>query len=236
MGSIFSGAIEYNYVMNSLTLFAQDGVEPLNEISVLSWYIDACGPFFALVFVLISIVFITLTIMNWLAISRNAIVPPEMIEQFHEKWEAKEYQEAYEIAKSSDSSLGKILAVGLVKMSDNVAAAEQAMTDAAEEEVLALENRLGHLGTIASVSPLVGLLGTVWGMIDAFSVIARTGGAAQASELAGGISQALVTTQIGLLIAIPALVLFEVFKPRLARFVLELNVQMEYVLERFKQN
>jgi len=222
--------------MNSLILFAQDGVEPIREISWLGWYLDACGLFFGAVFVLISIVFVTLTIMNWLAISRKAIVPPEMIEQFQEKWEAKAYQEAYEIAKSSDSSLGKILALGLVKMSDNVAAAEQAMTDAAEEEVMVLENRLGYLGTIASVSPMVGLLGTVWGMIEVFSVIARTGGAAQASELAGGISRALVTTQIGLLIAIPALVLFEVFNPRLAQFVLELDVQMKYVVERFKQN
>jgi len=228
--------MEYNYVMNSLILFAQGGVEPAPEISLLYWYITACGPFFGPLFVLISIVFVTLVIMNWLAISRNAIVPPEMIEQFHEKWEAKEYQEAYEIAKNSDSALGKIFAAGLVKMSDNVAAAEQAMKDAAEEEVMVLENRLGYLGTIASVSPMVGLLGTVWGMIEAFSVIARTGGAAQASELAGGISTALVTTEIGLLIAIPALVFFEVFKPRLARLVLELNIQMEYVLERFKQN
>jgi biopolymer transport protein ExbB len=66
-------------------------------------------------------------------------------------------------------------------------------------------------------------------------VIARTG-APQASELAKGISLALVTTQIGLLIAIPALVLFEVFKTRLARFVLELSFQMENVLKQFKQN
>jgi biopolymer transport protein ExbB len=222
--------------MNSLILFAQNGVEPISEISWLGWYFEACGPFFAAVFILISIVFVTLTIMNWLAISRNAIVSPVMIEQFHEKWDDKEYQEAYEIAKESDSSLGKILATGLIKMSDNVSAAEQAMNDAAEEEVLILENRLGYLGTIASVSPLVGLLGTVWGMIQAFSVIAKTGGAAKASDLAHGISQALVTTQIGLLIAIPALALFEVFKPRLARFVLELNVQMERILEQLKQN
>jgi len=222
--------------MESLILFAQNGVEPASEISYLYWYIDACGPFFGPVFVLISIVFVTLAIMNWLAISRNAIAPPAMIEEFHEKWEAKEYQEAYEIAKNSDSALGKILAVGLVKMSDNVAAAEQAMNDATEEEVMILENRLGYLGTIATVSPLVGLLGTVWGMIDAFQVIARTGGVANASDLAGGISLALVTTQVALLIAILALVFFEAFKPRLAQLILELNVHMEDVLKRFKQN
>ena len=216
--------------MNSMILFAE-----ADSTSVLSSYISACGPFFGPLFVLISIVFVTLTIMNWLAISRNAIVPPEMIEQFHEKLKAKEFQEAYEVAKNSDSVLGRILSVGLVNMSDNVAAAEQAMTDAAEEEVMALEHRLSYLGTIASVSPMVGLLGTVWGMVKAFSVIAKSG-VPQASDLADGIAQALVTTQIGLLIAIPALVLFEIFKNRLARFVLELGFQTENMLKQFKQN
>ena len=222
--------------MNSLILFAQAGVEPANEVSWLYWYMDACGLFFGPLFVLISIVFVTLTIMNWLAISRNAIVPPEMIEQFQEKMASKEYQEAYEIAKNSDSTLGRILSVGLIKMSDNVAVAEQAMNDAAEEEIMTLEHRLSYLGTIASVSPMVGLLGTVWGMIDAFKVIAFSGGPPQASALAGGISLALVTTQIGLLIAIPALVLFEIFKNRLARFLLECSTQTENVLKQFKQN
>jgi biopolymer transport protein ExbB len=224
----------YNHGMNSL-IFAQAEAATVSETSFLLYYITACGPLFGTLFVLISIVFVTLTIMNWLAISRNAIVPPEMIEQFQAKLAAKEYQEAYEIAKNSDSSLGKILAVGLVKMSDGFAAAEQTMNDAAEEEVMRLEHRLSYLGTIASVSPMVGLLGTVWGMIDAFSVIAR-GGPPQASELAGGISLALVTTQIGLLIAIPALVLFEVFKNRLAQFILEFYVQLENSLKQFKQN
>ena len=221
--------------MNSLILFAQGGGEPVNEVSYLHSYFTACGPYFGTLFVLISIVFVTLTIMNWLAISRNAIVPAEMIEQFHEKWETKEYQEAYEIAKSSDSSLGKVLTVSLVKMSDGAAAVKQAMSDATEEEVMTLEHRLSYLGTIASVSPMVGLLGTVWGMIKAFSVIAQTG-APQPSKLADGISTALVTTEIGLIIAIPALVLFEVFKNRLARLVLELNVQTENIVKHFKHN
>jgi biopolymer transport protein ExbB len=217
--------------MSSLILFAAE-TEPGG--SLLVWYLTACGPFFGLLFVLISIVFVTLTIMNWLAISRNAIVPTAMLEQFHEKLAAKEYQEAYEIAKNSDSTLGKILAAGLVKMSDNVTAAEQTMTDTAEEEIMTLEHRLSYLGTIASVAPMVGLLGTVWGMTATFSVIAQTG-VPQASEIAKGIALALVTTQIGLLIAIPALVLFEIFKNRLARFVLELSIQTDNVLNLFKK-
>ena len=218
--------------MYSFILFAQ--AESVDNTSLLYWYVTAAGWFFGPLFVLISIVFVTLAIMNWLAISRNAIVPPEMIEQFHEKLKAKEYQEAYEIAKDSDSVLGRILAVGLVKMSENVAAAEQAMTDAAEEEVLRLENRLSYLGIIASVTPMVGLLGTVWGMIEAFQVIALSGAQPNAKDLADGISLALVTTQFALMIAIPALAFFEVFKTRLAQFAFELGIQTESILKQFK--
>ena len=229
-----SSIIGYTLAMN-LLIFAQAGAEPVSDPSLLMWYMTACGPFFGPLFVLLSIVFVTLAIMNWLAVSRNAIIPPEMIEQFREKWEAKEYQDAYDIAQKSDSSLGKIWAAGLVELSKNTDTVEQVMHDTAEEEIMVLEHRLGYLGTIASVSPMIGLLGTVWGMVDAFSVIAKTG-APQASELAKGISLALVTTQIGLLIAIPAMVLFEILKTRLARLVLELSFQLENALKQFKQN
>ena len=221
--------------MNSLILFAQTGVADATEVkgSLLSWYLNACGPIFAITFFIVSIVFVTLVIMNWLAISRNAIAPTDMIEQFNTKLDAKEYQEAYEIARSSDSVLGRIFSVGLVKMTTDVSAAKQIMNDTAEEELMRLEHRLGYVGTIASVSPMIGLLGTVWGMVDAFGVIAVSGGT-DPKLLSRAISLALVTTQIGLVIAIPALVFFEVFKNRLARFVLELNVQLEHMQNRFK--
>ena len=223
----------YNHTMNSLIFFAQAaGAEPGGG-NLLTWYFNACGPF-APVFILLSIVFVTLAIMNWLAISRNAVAPPAMIEQFQTKLENKEYQEAYELAKESDSLFGRIFAAGLVKMSGDFASAKQAMDDTAEEEVMRLEHRLSYLGTIASVAPMLGLLGTVWGMIKAFKVIA-VGGPPQAGPLAEGIALALVTTQIGLMIAIPALILFEVFKNRLARFILELDVQTENSLKQFKQ-
>ena len=216
--------------MNSLILFAQADVEAGVRESLLYFYIDSCGLLFGSLFVFVSIAFVTFAIMNWLAITRNAIAPIEMTEQLLGKLEAKEYQEAYDIAKESDSVLGTVLAVGLIKVSDGAAAAEQAMNDAIEEEVMRLEHRLSYLGLIASVSPMLGLLGTVFGMVDAFSVLAQTG-VPVASELARGISRALVTTQIGLLIAIPALVLFEIFKNRLALLVLELDSQTAQVLK-----
>ena len=229
--------------MESLIFFAQAPIGEPESQNVLMLYFNACG-WFGPVFIVLSIVFVTLTIMNWLAISRNAIAPPEMIEQFQTKLENKEYQEAYELAKESDSLFGRIFAVGLVAMSNgsgsngsgsnDFTAAKQAMDDTAEEEVLRLEHRLSYLGTIASIAPMIGLLGTVYGMIQAFDVIAQ-GGPPQGDKIAGAISLALVTTQIGLMIAIPALLLFEVFKNRLTRFILELNIQVENSLRQFRK-
>jgi len=221
--------------MDTLIFFAQIASTEPGSQNVLMWYIKACGWYFGPTFLILSIVFVTLTIMNWLAISRNAIAPPEMIEQFQTKLENKEYQEAYELAKESDSLFGRVFAVGLVAMSDDFAAGKQAMDDAAEEEVLRLEHRLSYLGTIASIAPMIGLLGTVYGMIMAFTVIADSVITPPPRDLAGGISLALVTTQIGLMIAIPALILFEVFKNRLTRFVLEFNIQMENSLKHFRK-
>ncbi|GHT44881.1 tolQ protein [Planctomycetales bacterium] len=219
-------------------LFAQvvQGAANPNSESLLFWYFSACGIFFGPLFILISIVFVTLTVMNWLAISRNGIAPKIMLDEFDKHCEAKEYQNAYEVALHSDSALGRILAAGLAKLSKGFKIAEQAMNDAAEAEIMALEHRLSHLGTIATVSPMVGLLGTVWGMVDAFSVIARSGAAPNASELASGISLALVTTQVGLLIAIPALILFEILKNRLARLILEMTVEVDNRMERFSHH
>ncbi len=82
---------------------------------------------------------------------------------------------------------------------------------------------------------MIGLLGTVFGMVASFSVIAHSAAAPQASELAKGISTALVTTQMGLLIAIPAIIIYEFFRNKLALLVHEMTVQTETLMGRFKK-
>ena len=81
---------------------------------------------------------------------------------------------------------------------------------------------------------MIGLLGTVYGMVESFNVIARSPSAPQASELAGGISTALITTEVGLFIAVPAIICYEYLRNKLALLVLELNVQTENLMSRFK--
>ena len=98
-----------------------------------------------------------------------------------------------------------------------------------------LEHRLSYMALIGTLSPMVGLFGTVHGMIKAFSVIATAGATPKASELAMGISTALLTTLIGLAIAIPALAAFNILKNRIARLVLEVGILSEGLMSRFEK-
>ena len=209
---------------------------PLAGESYLVWYLTAMGPLFAPTFGFISIVFVTLAVMNFMVIQREKMMPQATMERFKQLLNEKKFQEAYEVMKASDSSLGKIISTGLARLSSGYDTAVQAMSVAAEEEIMRFEQRLGYIATIASISPLVGLLGTVFGMVDSFQVIARSGQTPQASQLAAGISLALVTTQVGLLIAIPALVVYEYLRNQLALLVLELSVQTDTLMARFKKS
>lgn len=108
------------------------------------------------------------------------------------------------------SELGKILAAGLSNSRHGREVMKDSMQEAASEVVHSLEQYLGALGTIAAVTPLLGLLGTVFGMISVFTTITLQG-TGNAGALAGGISQALVTTAAGLCVAIPAMVAHRYF-------------------------
>ncbi|MDR2440174.1 MAG: MotA/TolQ/ExbB proton channel family protein [Planctomycetaceae bacterium] len=252
----FSGLISISPVSLISSLEAQDGEEneaenneadksdaaedaeltPEEEISqdsYLFWYLKALG-LFAPVFAVTSICFVMLVVMNWMSINRNNIMPQTVIDTFKQQLDEQNFQEAYETAHTSDSPQGKILAAGLAKMQSGYEAAQQSMTDVAEEEIMRLEQKLGWIAMIAGIAPMLGLLGTVFGMVDSFNVIARSGTAPQASELAEGISTALITTQVGLLIAIPAMIIYEFLRNKLALLVLELTVQTENLMNRFK--
>ncbi|MBN1908236.1 MAG: MotA/TolQ/ExbB proton channel family protein, partial [Pirellulales bacterium] len=98
-----------------------------------------------------------------------------------------------------------------------------------------LEHRLSYIALIGTISPMFGLLGTVHGMVDSFYEIATAGATPKASELAGGISKALLTTLIGLMIAIPAIAAFGILRNRIARLVLEAGILSEDLMSRFSK-
>jgi biopolymer transport protein ExbB len=208
--------------------------QTLAQKSMLRFYYDALGPFYTIVFLGISFALVAVVVMNILAARRDSIVPVQLVEGFEAHLNEKRYQEAYEMAKNDESFLGKVLSAGLAKLSAGYPQAVEAMQEVGEEENMKLEHRLSYIALIGTISPMVGLLGTVDGMVASFTVIASSPTTPKPSELAQGISTALITTLIGLWLAIPAILVYGILKNRLARLVLEVGILSEGLMSRFQ--
>lgn len=209
-------------------------LERLKNETLLAYYYRALGLFYTIVFLAMSFVFVALVILNGLALRKQAIMPDGLVQNFEAALNEKNYQGAFEMAKSDESFLGAILAAGMGKLQQGYEAAEEAMNEAGADESMKLEHRLSYIALIGSIAPMVGLLGTVDGMILSFRVIEQSGTTPDPGELAGGISTALITTIVGLFLAIPAIIGFGVYKNILARLLYDVGAVAEGLMGRFQ--
>jgi biopolymer transport protein ExbB len=209
----------------------------VEEISYLSWAFDSLGWFFGLVFVGLSFTLVALFVMNLLTARRENVIPSDLVTGFEQHLDAKQFQEAYDLARGDESFLGQVLTAGLARASSGgYSQAIEAMQEVGEEENMRLEHQLSYLALIGTLSPMIGLLGTVYGMIDSFKLIANTAtGAPDPQALAQGISTALFTTLVGLTLAIPALAAYNLLRNRVARLVLEVGIVSEGLMSRFQK-
>ncbi len=208
--------------------------ESKKPVTALSWLIDALG-IYLVVFLLISVALVSLMIMNFLAVRRSVVCPPDLIDAFQVHLDEKQYQEAYELAKADESFLGNVLAAGLSKVSSSYKHSVAAMQDVGAEENMKLDHRASYLALIGTLAPMIGLLGTVDGMIRSFYTIATAGTSPDANKLAEGISTALLTTLVGLLIAIPAIAAYNIFKNMIQKLVLDVGITSDNLMGRFEK-
>jgi len=212
---------------------AVDADAPPTE-SQLKFFYRALGVRYVVAFLFLSFTFVALIVMNVLTLRRSSIVPLQLVEAFDACLNEKKYQEAYELAKNDDSFLGHVLSAGLGKLQSGYQQAIEAMQEVGEEETMKLEHRLGYIALIGTISPMVGLLGTVDGMVASFEVIAKSSAQPKPSELAAGIQMALITTLVGLWLAIPAIAIFGIMRNRMARLTLEVGILSEGLMSRFQ--
>lgn len=206
---------------------------PVQSRSFLAYIARACGWFWGPAFLLVSFILVALIMMNMLQVRRDVLLPSTFVEEFEQKLNAKDFQGAYEFARADESFVGRVLAAGMGRLSRGYPEAVEGMQEAGEDENMALEHRLSYVAMIGSIAPMMGLMGTVQGMISSFDKIALSVVAPKPSELADGISTALVTTLIGLLLAIPAMVFHGILKNRIQRLVLEIGMVSEGLMGRF---
>ena len=218
------------------TALSQEPANPAQaDATLLGWLVEALGLGYILIFMALSFILVALFIMNILSLRRTSVCPPELVEGFEAHLDQKQYQEAYELSKTDESFLGNVLSSGLARLSTSYEHAVNAMMEVGAEEQMKLEHQLSYLALIGTLSPMIGLFGTVHGMISSFYTIATAGATPDPSKLAGGISTALLTTLMGLGIAIPAIAGYNILKNRVQRLVMEVGTTSENLMGRFEK-
>ena len=212
---------------------AEEESEPEGQ-SYLAFLAAALGPKYIVIFLLLSFGLVALLVMCFLQFRKQVLIPPALSQAFEQHLEQKQFQEAYELAKNDDSYLGHVLAAGMGKLQAGYPAAVEAMQAAEGEQAMKLEHKISYVSLVGALAPMFGLLGTVDGMVAAFMLIAQQDTAPKPSELAVGISQALVTTLIGLWLAIPAIACYGLLKNWLQRFNMEVDDESMRLMSRFQ--
>lgn len=187
------------------------------------------------VIVALSLVMLALVFEHILTIRRSNLIPRGMAEDIQRLIQAGQFKTAEERCRASSSLLGYFLGAGLSEIELGYVAAEKAMEDAAAEQSARLMRKIEYLSMISTVAPMLGLMGTVWGMILAFMEFERKANP-QVSELAPGIYKALVTTLFGLIVAIPAISAFGFFRNRIDELVAQTALTAEQVFAEYKRS
>lgn len=198
------------------------------------WQLLEAGGTIGWIIMALSVAMIALIVEHLLTIRRSTLMPVQLAEEVHRLISQGNIKQSEQQCKLQPSFLAYVLASGLAESSLGYAAVEKAMEDASQQQAARLYRKLEYFTVIGTIAPMLGLLGTVWGMILAFMEF-EVKANPQVSELAPGIYRALVTTLQGLCVAIPALAAYAVLRNRVDELVAEATLVAEHVFSNFKR-
>jgi biopolymer transport protein ExbB len=217
----------------SAPVFAQDpAAAKVKDLTIGNLIVDS--GFIGWVICALSIVALALIIEAFVSIKREKLAPPELIDEIQALFEEGQFQEAMELCENEPTFFTKICGAGIAKIGHPFEVIQSALSEMGHEESVRLNQKLGWLAVVAAVAPMLGLLGTVQGMIIAFHQIAKSGGQASPADLAGSISIALLTTLFGLAVAIPVISVMAFLRNRMVRAIIEVGAIVEDLFERFR--
>ncbi len=169
-----------------------------------------------------SILMLGIAIERGYSLRRKNIINSDFLRDVRSQWDWENIQKTLRLCNSYDNSLSRILKMGLLRFGGKLDEIERAIEAGGQHEASLMNSNLRVLGAIANITPMMGLLGTVIGMIKAFNVISLSG-TGNPGLVASGISEALITTAAGMLVGIPALVLYHYFRGKIDRYVFEME-------------
>ncbi len=223
--------------LNSLA-FAGDGTDSFAEAFFVSrrsdGSIEYLGSGVTWLLLAMSVGAIGMMIYMFLANRKPNVVPPALIEAIDARIAKKDFRSIIELTSKDETYLGKILHAAFREARFGFPAMMRSLEQTADELATARLRRIELLNVVGQVSPMIGLFGTVYGMILAFGAIVASGGSADPVALAGGIGTALTTTFWGLVVAIPALSGYAVLRNKIDELTVEATIIAEDVLNNFR--
>lgn len=220
--------------MMNLMTFAQ-GETPESAVAVSSvWDFVVKGGVMMIPIGVCSLIVLAVTIERLITLSRRRIIPPKFLDSLRPHLERHDLDAALATCKKSSTPIARIMASGIRQFGRPVELVEKHMTSAGEAEIFTLRKYVRVLSVIAAVAPLMGLTGTIFGMIKAFQTVALSADAlGKAERLAGGIYEAMITTAAGLIVAIPTLIFYHWIAAKIERLVREMDRMCVDFVEEF---
>jgi biopolymer transport protein ExbB len=190
------------------------------EESLITHIARSIGWVFGLIFLFLSFSLVALIIMLFLDTRMAIAIPPGFVEEFTDTVNKRKFKEAFDLARADQSFLGKVLTGGMSRLQYGIEDARDAALNMVESLKSSKEQLNNYTAVISSLGPLLGLVGTVFGMILSFRELAK-GNKVEAARLADGISHALVITMVGIGIAVPGLFFNAFFRNRITRISMD---------------
>jgi len=182
--------------------------------NILIHIMKSLGWVFGLVLMGVSIALMSLVVLLIMELRMTTSIPPGFVEDFTDTVNKRRFKEAYEMAKEDGSFLGRVMTTGMSRLQYGIEDAREAAFNMVEAIKAGKDQMVTYLATIGTLGPMLGLVGTVWGMIKSFMVLG-SGGSPNPAKLAEGISHALVVTLVGIGLSVPAIFAHAFFRNRL---------------------
>jgi len=210
-------------------------VPPENQ-NLLVWLGHGLGTHYSLLFLLLTVNLVAACVWSILALLRNSVVPPALIQLLESRLADQRYQEASEVVQADQSLLARALAVGVKALPYGLEAAQTEMREVGSLLNMKIFHRLGYVALVAKLAPLLGLAATVEELISSLDLMLHRDVMPRPAEFAGSIATALIGIFVGLWITIVALTFYHVACNRAQRLVAEAGIIGDRLLRRFSGN
>jgi biopolymer transport protein ExbB len=188
--------------------------------SFLTHMIKSAGPIFGPLILLISIGLVALIVLLAMDLRLTVAIPPDFVEEFTDTVNKRKFKEAFELARNEPSFIGRVITAGMGRLQYGLDDAREVTLNTVDSIKASKEQLIAYLATVGTLGPMIGLVGTVYGMILSFMELGR-GGSPNAAKLAEGISHALVVTLLGVALSVPAIFCHAFFRNRLIRISMD---------------